>query len=110
MPVLAPPPAGDADGDATDPDGTVVVPADAAAPSSDWVHAATSAQITHRTRRTFMTVAHGAHGCMSMLPADPGSPLHGGTVASVGEAGVAWNRPFATTNATLVGGSGSGPQ
>ena len=57
-----------------------------------------------------MTVAHGAHGCMSMLPADPGSPLHGGTVASVGETGVAWNRPFATTNATLVGGSGSGPQ
>ena len=105
VPVLAPPPAGDADGEATDPaDGG------AAAPSSDWVHAATSAQMTHRTRRTFMTVAHGAHGCMSMLPADPGSPLHGGTVASVGETGVAWNRPFATTNATLVGGSGSGPQ
>src|SRR6476659_5751653 len=53
VPVLAPPPPGDADGEAAEPvgpnpgpDGTVVVPprdlspADAgAAPSSDWVHA-----------------------------------------------------------------------
>ena len=41
---------------------------------------------------------------------DP-APLHGGTVASVGENGVATIRPPSLrTNATLTGGAGAGPQ
>src|ERR1035437_9020732 len=56
--------------------------------------------------------AHGAHGCISIEPAEPGAPRHGGTPdVSVAEIGRATTRPVppARTNATVTGAAGAGP-
>ena len=55
----------------------------------------------------------GAQGCMSICPAEPGAPRHGGTpCVSVGDTGVATIRPGPPprTNATVTGAVGAGPQ